>query len=299
MRKYVLLAVLACITALSVNAQAKDAESKSDRYFRMTKVADENPTDWKAQLEVGHILLDKDGGFYNQSRAARYYERIYHIASDVNKEIPDSVIRETNWVLMTLAVGNGDADRALFYINEMKHANSIGVDIEDSYMNMFDMYGMTFSMVKEDRIKALSYMKDLRDRVAQSHLPGIEHTDLTTAMLLEEVLELEKAMFGDKLMELTIDGKKYIVVSMGEWNIEKPFVGWAATKKEGSLTLFYGEDGKVYDDLHGEMNYSFFCNKDGIVPQEDSNARLITVTPEHRQQMVEAYRNYMKKRITK
>lgn len=298
MKKYVLLAVLACITALNVNAQAKDAESKSDRYFRMSKVADENPSDWKAQLEVGHILLDKEGGFYNQSRAARYYERIYHIASDVNKEIPDSVIRETNWVLMTLAIGRGDADRALFYINEMKHANSVGVDIEDSYLNLSDMYGMTICMGKEDCIKALSYMKDLRDRVTQRHLPGIEHTDLTTAMLLEEVFELEKAVFGDKLMELTIDGKKYIVVSMGEWDIEKPFIGWSATK-EGSLTLFYGEDGKVYDNLHGEMNYSFFCNKDGIVPHEESNARLITVTPEHRQQMVKAYRNYMEKRTTK
>lgn len=298
MRKYVLLAVLACITALSVNAQTKDAESKADRYFRMSKVADENPTNWKAQLEVGHILLDKEGGFYNQSRAARYYERIYHIASDVNKEIPDSVIRETNWVLMTLAIGKNDVDRALFYINEMKHANSVGVDIEDSYMNLSDMYGMTICMGKEDCIKALSYMRDLRNRVASSQLPGIEHTDLTTAMLLEEVFELEKAVFGDKLMELTIDGKKYIVISMGQWNIEKPFVGWTATG-EGSLTLFYGEDGKVYDNLHGEMNYSFFCNKDGIVPHEESNARLITVTPEHRQQMVKAYRNYMEKRTTK
>ena len=298
MRKYVLLTVLACITALNVNAQAKDAESKADRYFRMSKVADENPSDWKAQLEVGHILLDKEGGFYNQSRAARYYERIYHIASDVNKEIPDSVIRETNWVLMTLAVGKGDIERALFYIDEMKHANSVGVGIEDSYLNLSDMYGLTCCMGKEDYIKALSYLKDLRDRVTQRHLPGIEHTDLTTAMLLEEVFELEKAVFGDKLMELTIDGKKYIVVSMGEWDIEKPFIGWSATK-EGSLTLFYGEDGKVYDNLHGEMNYSFFCNKDGIVPHEESNARLITVTPEHRQQMVKAYRNYMEKRTTK
>jgi hypothetical protein len=298
MRKYVLLAVLACVTALSVNAQTKDAESKADRYFRMSKVADENPSDWKAQLEVGHILLDKEGGFYNQSRAARYYERIYHIASDVNREIPDSVIRETNWVLMTLAVGKGDIERALFYIDEMKHANSVGVGIEDSYLNLSDMYGLTCCMGKEDYIKALSYLKDLRDRVTQRHLPGIEHTDLTTAMLLEEVFELEKAVFGDKLMELTIDGKKYIVVSMGEWDIEKPFIGWSATK-EGSLTLFYGEDGKVYDNLHGEMNYSFFCNKDGIVPHEESNARLITVTPEHRQQMVKAYRNYMEKRTTK
>lgn len=35
--------------------------------------------------------------------------------------------------------------------------------------------------------------------------------------------------------------------------------------------------------------------EDKIKPQEGANTRLVAVTPEHRQQMVEAYRNYMKK----
>jgi hypothetical protein len=61
------------------------------------------------------------------------------------------------------------------------------------------------------------------------------------------------------------------------------------------LKLLYGEDGKVYDDMHGEMNYSFNYTKDGFVPQEGYNVRMITVTPEQRQKMVDAYHSYMKK----
>ena len=42
------------------------------------------------------------------------------------------------------------------------------------------------------------------------------------------------------------------------------------------------------------MEYGFDWNKNGVVPKEGVNMRLITVTPERRQQMVEAYRNYLK-----
>ena len=81
-----------------------------------------------------------------------------------------------------------------------------------------------------------------------------------------------------------------------------PLMGWMGgvdddgnDEKANELKLFYGEDGKVYDDMHGEMNYSFNFTKDGFVPQEGYNVRMITVTPEQRQKMVDAYHNYMKK----
>ena len=107
-------------------------------------------------------------------------------------------------------------------------------------------------------------------------------------------MEKYKDMFGDKVMELTLDDKKYIMISKGDWNIEKPLVGWMQNV-EGSPTVVYGEDGKVYDDKHGYMEYGFDYYKHGVVPKEGVNMQLITVTPERRQQMVEAYRDYLKK----
>jgi hypothetical protein len=293
MRKIFLLAAFVCFAALSVSAQTEESESKTEKMLRLTKTANENPTDWKAQLEAGHFLLDKENGVYNQSQAEKYYERIYHLATDYNKEIPDSVIRETGFMLMSVAADKKNFDKALFYIDAMTHARRVGVDISDEYMNSIDVCGIMYSMIKEDMVKPLAYIMNIRERLTKNKTPGIEYTDVLTTILFERLMEKYKDMFGDKVMELTLDDKKYIMISKGDWNIEKPLVGWMQ-KEEGSPMVLYGEDGKVYDDKHGNMEYGFDWYKNGVVPKEGVNMRLITVTPERRQQMVEAYRNYLK-----
>jgi hypothetical protein len=293
MRKIFLLAAFVCFAALSVSAQTEESESKTEKMLRLTKTANENPTDWKAQLEAGHFLLDKEKGVYNQSQAEKYYERIYHLATDYNKEIPDSVIRETGFMLMSVAADKKNFDKALFYIDAMTHVRRVGVDISDDYMNSIDVFGIMYSMIKEDMVKPLAYIMNIRERLTKNKTPGIEYTDVLTTILFERLMEKYKDMFGDKVMELTLDDKKYIMISKGDWNIEKPLVGWMQ-KEEGSPMVLYGEDGKVYDDKHGNMEYGFDWNKNGVVPKEGVNMRLITVTPERRQQMVEAYRNYLK-----
>jgi hypothetical protein len=293
MRKIFLLAAFVCFAALSVSAQTEESESKTEKMLRLTKTANENPTDWKAQLEAGHFLLDKEKGVYNQSQAEKYYERIYHLATDYNKEIPDSVIRETGFMLMSVAADKKNFDKALFYIDAMTHARRVGVDISDEYMNSIDVCGIMYSMIKEDMVKPLAYIMNIRERLTKNKTPGIEYTDVLTTILFERLMEKYKDMFGDKVMELTLDDKKYIMISKGDWNIEKPLVGWMQ-KEEGSPMVLYGEDGKVYDDKHGKMEYGFDWYKNGVVPKEGVNMRLITVTPERRQQMVEAYLNYLK-----
>ncbi len=293
MRKIFLLAAFVCFAALSVSAQTEESENKTEKMLRLTKTANENPTDWKAQLEAGHFLLDKEKGVYNQSQAEKYYERIYHLATDYNKEIPDSVIRETGFMLMSVAADKKNFDKALFYIDAMTHVRRVGVDISDDYMNSIDVFGIMYSMIKEDMVKPLAYIMNIRERLTKNKTPGIEYTDVLTTILFERLMEKYKDMFGDKVMELTLDDKKYIMISKGDWNIEKPLVGWMQ-KEEGSPMVLYGEDGKVYDDKHGNMEYGFDWNKNGVVPKEGVNMRLITVTPERRQQMVEAYRNYLK-----
>ncbi len=294
MQKIILLTALVCIAVLNANAQEAEPESKIEKMLRLTKTADENPKDWNAQLEAGHFLLDKENGMYNQSQAGKYYERIYHLATDYNKEIPDSVINEATIMLMTVASDKKNIDKALFYIDEMIHAQKVGVDIPDEYLGSIAGWGMLYSMAKEDYVKSLSYIMDLRERLANNKTPGIEYTDVFTSIVFERLIEKYRNMFGDKVMELTFDDQKYYIISMNDWNIERPLMGWMQ-KAEGNPTLLYGEDGKVYDDKHGPMEYSFQYYKDGVKPKEGANARLVTPTPEHRQQMVEAYRNYIKK----
>ena len=294
MRQIFLMAALVCFAAMNVNAQTEEPETKGQKFFRLTKTADDNPTDWNAQLEVGHFLLDKENGMYNLSQAAKYYERLYHLAMGHNKEIPDSVIRETGMMLISEAVDKKDLDKALFYVDAMRHAEKAGVDLGAGYGSTFSSMGVLYAMMKGDMVRSLNYMMDFRERLTKDNLPGIEYTDMTTALLFEGVISKYKKMFDDKLLEVTFDGKKYIIISLGEWNVEKPLMGWLNTEEEGKPVLC-DEEGKAYDDLHGNIDYTFLFNKDGVVPKEGSNARLVTVTPERRQQLVKAYHDYLKK----
>lgn len=296
MRKIFVLAAFVCIAATGVNAQTEETESKNERMLRLTKAADENPADWKAQLDAGRFLLNKGNEMYNPSQAEKYYERLFHLATDYNKAVPDSVIREAGWTLAvtSMAPEKGDLDRALFYIDVMRHADKMGVDMGDGFMYGFDVLGVMYGMIKEESERSLYYMTELRQHLAKDKKPGIEYTDMMTAMLYDDLMSKYRETFGDRLLELTVDGKKYIALSINEWNIEKPFMGWKKDTDQESL-YYCCDEGTVTDDLHGQMEFTFYYDKDGVKPQEGANARLITVTPERRQQMVEAYRKYMKK----
>lgn len=298
MNKIIVLAVFACLAAMNVNAQTAETESNHEKMLRLTKAADENPTDWKAQLEAGDFLLDRENEMYNPSQAEKYYERLFHLATDYNKEIPGPVIGKTGFALamMSMAPEKNDLGRALFYIDAMRRANTAGMASEENLTYMFDVMGVLYSIINGEAERSLYYMTELRERLTEDKMPGIEYTDVMTAMLYEELMSKYKDMFSDKLLELTFDGKKYIALSMNEWNIEKPFAGWRKETEGDMESLYYCcDDDTVTDDLHGQMVFSFYSDKDGVKPQDNANARLITVTPECRQQLVKAYRKYMKK----
>ena len=300
--RMVLTFFFCCAMTTVVNAQTAETESNMDKYLRLSKEADENPTNWQAQLEVGHMLLDKESSLYNQSRAAKYYERIYQQAAGFNKEVPDSVFRESVVMLMTVASDKKDLKKALFYTDELMRAEKIGMDINKDYVITCGMMGIGLNLINGDAAKALCHMLDMRKLATADKKAGIDYSDPMTVMLYENLLSEYRKSFGDKLPELTLDGKKYIIIAMNQWNVEMPLKGWFGgvgddgdDERAEVLKLFYGEDGKVYDDIHGEMIYSFNCNKDGFVPQEGYNVRMITVTSEQRQKMVDAYHGYMKK----
>lgn len=299
--RMVLAFAFCCAMTTAVNAQTAETESKMDKYLRLSKEADENPTNWQAQLEVGHILLDKESGVYNQSRAAKYYERIYQQAVGVNKEVPDSVFLESVVMLMTVATDKKDVNKVLFYIDELMRADKIGMNINRDYVTSYNVMAIVFNLMNNNAAKALCNIQDARKLLIADKKVGIDYSDPMTVMLYENLLSEYRKSYGDKLTELTLDGKKYVIIANGSWNVEMPLMGWLGGlgndggDKSKELKLFYGEDGKVYDDMHGEMNYGFNYTKDGFVPKEGYNVRMITPTPEQRQKMVDAYHSYMKK----
>jgi len=299
--RLVLTTLFCCAMTTVVDAQTAEPESKIEKYLRLSKEADENPTNWQAQLEVGHMLLDKENSFYNMSRAAKYYERIYQQTVGVNKEVPDSVFFESVVMLMSVASEKKDVNKVLFYIDELMRADKIGIDINRDYVISYNVMGIVFNLMNNDAAKALCNILDARKLLTADKKAGIDYSDPMAVILYENLLSEYRKTYGDKLTELTLDGKKYVIIAMNKWNVEMPLMGWLGgvgdedADKGQELKLLYGEDDKVYDNIHGEMNYSFNYTKDGFVPKEGYNVRMITPTPEQRQKMIAAYRSYMKK----
>ena len=160
--RMVLTFFFCCALTTVVNAQTAETESSMDKYLRLSKEADENPTNWQAQLEMGHMLLDKESSLYNQSRAAKYYERIYQQVAGFNKEVPDSVFRESVVMLMTVASDKKDLKKALFYTDELMRAEKIGMDINKDYVITCGMMGIVLNLINGDAAKALCHMLDMR-----------------------------------------------------------------------------------------------------------------------------------------
>ena len=296
--RLVLTVFFCCAMTTVVNAQTTESESKIEKYLRLSKEADENPTNWQTQLEVGHMLLDKDNSFYNMSRAAKYYARIYQQTVGVNKEVPDSVFFESVVMLMSVASEKKDVNKVLFYIDELMRADKIGININRDYVISYNVMGIVFNLMNNDAAKALCNILDARKLLTADKKAGLEYSDPMAVILYENLLSEYRKSYGDKLTELTLDGKKYVIIAVNKWNVEMPLMGWlggVGDEDDNKLKLLYGEDGKVYDNIHGEMNYSFNYTKDGFVPKEGHNVRMITPTPEQRQKMIAAYRSYMKK----
>ena len=296
--RLVLTVFFCCAMTTVVNAQTTESESKIEKYLRLSKEADENPTNWQTQLEVGHMLLDKENSFYNMSRAAKYYERIYQQTVGVNKEVPDSVFFESVVMLMSVASEKKDVNKVLFYIDELMRADKIGININRDYVISYNVMGIVFNLMNNDAAKALCNILDARKLLTADKKAGLEYSDPMAVMLYENLLSEYRKSYGDKLTELTLDGKKYVIIAVNKWNVEMPLMGWlggVGDEDDNKLKLLYGEDGKVYDNIHGEMNYSFNYTKDGFVPKEGHNVRMITPTPEQRQKMIASYRSYMKK----
>lgn len=294
-----MIAAIICCAMTTVHAQTAEPESNWLKYLRLVKETEENPNDWKIQYEMAKLLNDKKSGVFDYAKSAKYFERIYHMATDYNQEIPDSVIGQALRVLVASGVNKQDINSALYYIDEYIHAKKVGVAVNDSDIMGMNFMGVVLNIMKQEPVRALSHIMEMRRCATESNLSGLEYSDVYTAIMFDNVMGLYKKMYGDKLLEITLEGKKYIIISMKEWNVEEPLMGWNGDMEEENSNkntpLLYGEDGKVYDDVHGDMLCNVQFSRNGIEPQQGYNTRMITVTPEKRQQLVSAYQSYMKK----
>lgn len=287
--------LLLCTVTLQMSGQNAN-ETLRQKYERLEKDADANPTDWQKQYAVAQMLIQKDSELHDQEKANKFYERIYHIVSDINDVVPDSVYNEGCYILMLNAMNKSDIEKTVFYADELIRHAKLKNDIQNSFYIGANALMAPIMIMLERSAGGLDKLLELRKIMEERNYNGVENTDAMLAFFYDQTYSEYREWVADKLMEITIEGKPYVLIAMGDWNVEQPFMGWSVDKPDNKV-VFVDENLKVYDDLHGAMqfNFSWDGQNTAIVKAENTTVRLITVTPERRQEMVEAYKKYLMK----
>ena len=294
-RKFFGVALLMCAVTLQVIGQNAN-ETLRQKYERLEKDADANPTDWQKQYEVAQMLIQKDSELHDQEKANKFYERIYHLESDIKNVVPDSVFNEGCYILMLNAMNKSDIEKTVFYADELIRHAKLKNDMQNSFFIGANAIMAPIMIMLERSAGGLDKLLELRKIMEGRNGNGVENTDAMLAFFYDQTYNEYREWVADKLMEITIEGKPYVLIAMGDWNVEQPLMGWSVDKPD-SKAVFIDENLKVYDDLHGAMQFNFNWDEKttSIVKTENTTVRLITVTPGRRQQMVEAYKKYLKK----
>ena len=277
--------MLMCAVTLQVSGQNAN-ETLRQKYDRMEKDADANPTDWQKQYAVAQMLIQKDSELHDQEKANKFYERIYHLVSDIN---------DVCYILMLNAMNKSDIEKTVFYAEELIRHAKLKNDMQNSFYIGANALMAPIMIMLERSAGGLDKLLELRKNIEERNYNGVENTDAMLAFFYDQTYSEYREWVSDKLMEINIEGKPYVLIAMGDWNVGQPFMGWSVDKPDNKVVLV-DENLKVYDDLHGAMQFDFNWNEEttSIVKTANTTVRLITVTPERRQQMVEAYKKYLK-----
>ena len=286
--------LLLCTVTLQMSGQNAN-ETLRQKYERLEKDADANPTDWQKQYAVAQMLIQKDSELHDQEKANKFYERIYHLVSDINDVVPDSVYNEGCYILMLNAMNKSDIEKTVFYAEELIRHAKLKNDMQNSFYIGANALMAPIMIMLERSAGGLDKLMELRKNIEERNYNGVENTDAMLAFFYDQTYSEYREWVSDKLMEINIEGKPYVLIAMGDWNVGQPFMGWSVDKPDNKVVLV-DENLKVYDDLHGAMQFDFNWNEEttSIVKTANTTVRLITVTPERRQQMVEAYKKYLK-----
>ena len=171
---------LTVMCTLGLNMSGQNAnETLRQKYERLAKEADANPTDWQKQFEAAHMLLDKNSELYDQAGAGKYYERIYHLVADVNQTVPDSVCQEAFISLMFVALDQQNPERAMFYGDEMNRYVRVTNDEESTAPMLVNTMAVVLEMTMERNLEAADRLNELRKDLVRRNFQGTGHRPAT------------------------------------------------------------------------------------------------------------------------
>ena len=306
-----LAALLCCIlaTTFQVNAQStNDVNPFLKEIEEEVKLADQNPTDGKKQLQaVQAFLNDTISAERDLDRALVYANRALAIAQE-HPAPQDTLLSFAYEYLGIIYMGKKDYDQGLDYLEKALDAYSIELGRFDPITNGNKLvYGWLMAAASPSRgmPKIIEAFVDNGRAPQDKRIQNIDEANFSLEMGFEMLLAEQIKYFRYALPLITIDGKQFFIVQTDGWNMEQPLVGWQArlladiddnpdlpslvADQEGNITVMTKEQKEKHPIV-------FNCNYSRLDPMKlklvDGEARLAFLNPDYYNNILNKLREF-------
>ena len=313
-----LAAVLCCaMTTTVVNAQ--EAESPIQKRERLVKAADDAPQDWKKQYDAAEFYLNESNGTPNTILAEKYATRALEIAQSQTVK-RDTILGKTLELMTTLGMYNknfeqmiGSYDQAIrAYVDELGYQNAAippRIAFLGSLKWMLHSSG-AYVYGDADAVKTLREAFILNNQLPEGQrAEGMEDAETIYALSHEMLMAEHKQLMKDKVWLWTdqADGKTYTILAFDDWTVDQP-AGFMATMfidnqngkkapdfKHGFVLM--DEQGTITERKPTEFAWDVNFNQKGNAFRltDQTNLRVVSITSEKHQQIIDAFHQFEKK----
>ena len=295
---------LICMT-LNVPAQQETSILKQ-KGEKLSKAADADPQNWRKQYDAAEFFISIEDTIQSEKFTQRALEIAQKMEVKKDTILPKSLELQAGYYMIKkdyFQMINAFDRAAGAYADEFGYPNKFippliaNIACWKNVMYMFNMYA--FGDV--ECIKHLREANMMNNQLPEGQrATGLEDAETAYALSQEVLLIEHQRMMKDKVWQWynPEDGKLYTILAFDNWTLEQPEGFIAAMlshneEKEEDMKhglILMDEQGKVREMVHGEFSFNIMWNyhNDKFSLGEKSSIRLTTVTPERRQELIEA-----------
>ena len=311
-------AVLCCaMTTTVVNAQEAELPIKEGE--RLAKAADDAPQDWKKQYDAAKFYLNESNGTPDPKVAEKYANRALEIAQS-QTEKRDTILGKSFELMSTLGMYNKNADQMIgcydqairAYVDELGYENA-AIPSRIAFLAslkwlLYTMGGYAYGDV--DAVRAISEALNLNDQLPEGQkAEGMQDALTIYAISYETLMAKQKQLMKDKVWLWTdqANGKTYTILACHDWTVEQPDGLWATMlydsqsgKKKSDFKhglVLMDEQGNITERKNSEFVWNVKFLQEGISYRltDDTTLRLVSISSEKRQQIINALHKFENK----
>ena len=258
--KKIIIILAAVVCSVSAMAQSQADEALKEMETKV-KVADGKQTDGRAQLDAALACInDELGDKKDLQRGLVYAERALKIA-EAQTVLKDTLLGHTHYTLGAIYMQQNDYGKACEYFEKAMNAFERELGADDPVTNGTKMV-YSYMIMQMEPFRGFPYIQEAfyNNRLLETSLE----------MLIAAYTEY----FKTAVPLIVRDGSQYLLVQSGDWNIEKPLVGWLVPtlmRSEEENAAFVGDE-IIFCD--GDFNFT-------AIPAEEKEKGALTFNFRH------------------